>query len=274
MMTTIGLLHPGAMGAVLGSVLSDPVLWVSTGRSPASRARAAAAGLQEVESLDSLTTAVDIVLSVCPPESAEDVAAAVADTGFDGVYVDANAVSPATARRVGSRFARFVDGGIVGPPPTAPGLTRLYLAGDDAAMIANLFDGSPVEGRVVDGGSGAASAVKMCFASWTKGTSALLLAIRALAEAEGVSESLLGEWATSMPDLVDRSETVSEAVGPKAWRFEGEMREIAATFAEDGLPGDFHLGAAEIYRRLAPLKDQERPALDAALELLLADLPG
>lgn len=274
MMTTIGLLHPGAMGAVLGSVLADPVLWVSAGRSPASRERADNAGFEGVESLDSLTEAADIVMSVCPPESAEDVAAAVAETGFDGIYVDANAVSPATSRRVGSHFTRFVDGGIVGPPPTAAGLTRLYLAGDDAETIAGLFDGSPVEARVVDGAAGAASAVKMCFASWTKGTSALLLAIRALADAEGVSESLLGEWATSMPDLVGRSETVSEAVGPKAWRFEGEMREIAATFAEDGLPGDFHLGAAEIYRRLAPLKGQDRPALDDALELLLNDTSG
>jgi 3-hydroxyisobutyrate dehydrogenase-like beta-hydroxyacid dehydrogenase len=271
-MTTIGLLHPGAMGAVLGSLLPDgSTWWVSAERSSASRARAEAAGLRDAGTLVELANAADVVLSVCPPESADDVAAEVAATGYAGIYVDANAVAPATARRIAARFTRFVDGGIVGPPPTEPGLTRLYLAGDEASAVAELFAGTAVETRLVDGEPGAASAVKMCFASWTKGTWALLLAIRALAEAEGVSASLLGEWATSMPELVARSESASKSVGPKAWRFEGEMREIAATFAEDGLPGDFHLGAAEIYRRLAPLKDRAEPSLAEALALLLDD---
>ena len=268
-MTTVGLLHPGAMGAVLGSVATAPVIWASDGRSPASRERAETGGLRDVETLDAVVAGADVLLSVCPPESAEDVAVSVADAGFDGIFVDANAVSPAAARRIGARFSRFVDGGIVGPPPTAPGLTRLYLCGDEAADVASVFAGTAVETRIVDGGPGTASAVKMCFASWTKGTSALLLAIRALAEAEGVTEALLGEWSTSMPDLVARSEAVSAAVGPKAWRFEGEMHEIAATFAAAELPGDFHLGAAEVYRRLASLKGRDDPALDDALRLLL-----
>ena len=268
-MTTIGLLHPGAMGAVLCSVLRHPVLWDSTGRSAVSKQRAAEAGLDDVGSLDELTARADIVLSVCPPESADDVAASVLDTGFDGIYVDANAVSPATARRIGDRFDRFVDGGIVGPPPTEPGLTRLYLSGEQASDVAALFEGTAVEARIVNDEPGAASAVKMCFASWTKGTSALLLAIRALAEAEGVTEALLGEWATSLPELVARSEAVTAAVGPKAWRFEGEMREIAATFEADDLPGQFHLGAAEIYRRTASLKGRDAPPLTDALDLLL-----
>jgi 3-hydroxyisobutyrate dehydrogenase-like beta-hydroxyacid dehydrogenase len=268
-MTTIGLLHPGAMGAVLGSVLLEPVLWVSAGRSPGSYRRAESAGLVEVESLDALAGSVDVVLSVCPPESADELAQSVARAGFSGLYVDANAVSPATARQIGTRFDHFVDGGIVGPPPTEPGLTRLYLSGDRAGEVRALFDGTAVEARVVNDEPGAASAVKMCFASWTKGTSALLLAIRALAEAEGVSDALLAEWETSMPELVTRSESVAAAVGPKAWRFEGEMHEISATFRDDHLPGEFHAGAAEIYRRLASLKEHDRPTLTEALALIL-----
>ncbi len=257
------------MGAVLGSVATPTVVWASEGRSPESRGRAESAGLRDVGTVEAMTGEADVIMSVCPPESAEEVAVAVADTGFDGIFVDANAVAPATARRISGHFARFVDGGIVGPPPTAPGLTRLYLCGDEAATVAALFADSPVETRLVDGDPGAASAVKMCFASWTKGTWALLLAIRALAEAEGVTDALVGEWSTSMPELVTRSAAASEAVGPKAWRFEGEMLEIAATFSAADLPGEFHLGAAEVYRRLAPLKGSRTPPLAEALALLL-----
>ncbi|MEL7156526.1 MAG: DUF1932 domain-containing protein [Actinomycetota bacterium] len=273
-MTTIGIIHPGAMGAEVGARLVEAgrkVIWSSAGRSEATVARAEDAGLADVSTVAELVTAADVVLSVCPPDAAGNVARAVAAVGYDGIYVDANAVAPATARAIGAPFERYVDGGIVGPPPTAAGSTRLYLAGPDAQEVAGLFADTAVEARVVAGDAGAASAVKMCFAAWTKGTSALLLAIRALAEAEGVTESLLGEWRTSLPDLIERSERTATAVGPKAWRFAGEMEEIAATFGGAGLPDGFHLGAAELYRSLAPLKGRTGTVdLAEALELLLA----
>jgi 3-hydroxyisobutyrate dehydrogenase-like beta-hydroxyacid dehydrogenase len=198
--------------------------------------------------------------------------------GFDGLYVDANAISPATTRRIATNIAScgatFVDGGVVGPPAERAGSTRLYLSGDHAHSIARLFESTIVDARIVDGGPGAASAVKVCFAAWTKGTTALLLAIRALAEAEGVTADLLGEWATSIPELVDRSEQVAQ-VGRKAWRFAPEMEEIAATFDAAGLPGGFHEAAAEIYRRLADFKDAEpSPLLEAVLASLNRDLPA
>ena len=103
---------------------------------------------------------------------------------------------------------------------------------------------------------GAASALKMCYAAWTKGSSAMLLAIRALAEAEGVSEALLNEWKISQPELEARSEFAAAGSAPKAWRFVGEMEEIASSFRQAGLPDQFHLGAAELYRRLEIFKDQ------------------
>ncbi len=243
---------------------------MAEGRSPESTERAVGAGLSDAGSLPELTSAANVIISVCAPDAAERLASDVADTGFDGLYVDANAVSPQTARQIGSRFANYVDGGIVGPPPTRPGITRLYLSGDQGPAVAALFDTTPVETRIVGREAGAASAVKMCFASWTKGTSALLLAIRALAEAEGVSDALLGEWATSLPEVRTRSDGVAAATGPKAWRFEGEMLEIAATFAAAGLPDNFHLGAAEVYRRMAPLRGSTAPSLEEALALLLS----
>lgn len=192
----------------------------------------------------------------------------MAELGFGGTYVDANAVSPSTSRVIAAMFDDVVDGGIVGPPVQAPDTTRMYLSGPSAHRVATLFSSSPLEVRIVQGGVGAASAVKMSFAAWTKGTSALLLAVNELADREGVLDDLRAEWATSMPELIERSERIPASLGPKAWRFEGEMHEIADSFAAAGLPDGFHRGAADVYRRLGALGDVDRSALDEVLRLL------
>ncbi|MCI3948987.1 MAG: NAD(P)-dependent oxidoreductase [Acidimicrobiales bacterium] len=274
-MTVVGVLHPGAMGTALAAELQTAgcqVRWASDGRGPTTRQRAAAAGLDDAGSLEALVAGSDVVLSVCPPGAAVEVAAAVGAAGFPGTYVDGNAVAPATARHIARVVgpARFVDGGIVGPPPHRPGTTRLHLSGDGAGEVAALFAGTSVETRVHDSGPGAASAVKVCFAAWTKGTSALLLAIRALAAAEGVEEGLLAEWATSLPDLPARSDGAAATAAPKAWRFVGEMEESAAAFAAAGLPGGFSEGAAEVYARLDGCRDADPPpTLDEVVSALL-----
>ena len=218
----------------------------------------------------------NVVVSVCPPASAAEVATTVGRLHFQGIFIDANAVAPQTARRIGDNLtssgATFVDGGIIGPPAVSAGSTRLYLSGEQADTIAALFSGSVVETRLVDDRPGSASAVKVCFAAWTKGTTALLLAIRALAETEGVTSDLLDEWSTSIPELVERSNSVGRS-GLKAWRFAPEMEEIAGAFGAAGLPTGFHEAAAEIYRRLTDLKDAEPPpGLLDALDRLMA--PG
>ena len=129
-----------------------------------------------------------------------------------------------------------------------PGSTRLYLSGPAAASIQNLFDGTPLDARLVPGDTGSASAVKMAYAGWTKGSAALLLAVRALADAEGVSDVLLAEWELSQPGLLARARGAAESAAAKGWRWTGEMEEIAATMAAVGLPSGFHLAAAEIFR--------------------------
>ena len=257
------------MGAELAATCAGERFWVSSGRSPATARRANAAALRSCESLEELTASCPIIVSVCPPDAAEDVAADVAATGFGGIYVDANAIAPATARRIGERFERFVDGGIIGPPPAVAGTTRLYLSGENASEVARPWDDSLLEVRIVEGGAGAASAVKVCFAAWTKGSAALLLAIRALAESEDVTDAIVGEWKTSMPDLIARAEHTAKAVSPKAWRFAGEMEEIAAAFRANNLPSGFHGAAAELYRTLAEFKDRSPgPSLDEVLDVL------
>jgi 3-hydroxyisobutyrate dehydrogenase-like beta-hydroxyacid dehydrogenase len=264
-----GFLHPGAMGASLAAVCRGTRLWCSDSRSEATRTRAVNAGLDDVESIEALVRRADIIISVCPPAEALGVATAVAEAGFDGIYADINAVSPATARLIGLRFTRFVDGGVVGPPVGGVGSTRLYLSGDAAAEVADLWTGTPLETRVVDGGAGAASAVKICFAAWTKGTAALLLAVRALAVAEDVEDALLSEWATSMPGLAEQSERAAVGNAPKAWRFAGELDEIAGSFAAHRLPDGFGKAAEEVYERLARFKDSTDTTLDDVIGALL-----
>ena len=250
----IGVLHPGEMGAAVAAALRSAghdVVWASEGRGRATAARAEAAGLSEVGSAAAMAAACDLILSVCPPHAALAVARATA--GFRGVYVDANAVSPATARAIGAVVtaggARFVDGGIVGPPPDAAGTTRLYLAGADAAAIAAAFAGTALDARVVSARPGDASAVKMAYAAWTKGSAALLLAARAVARAEGVEDVLVKEWALSLPELESEYARAGRSAAAKGWRWVGEMEEIAATFAAAGEPDGFHLAAAEVFRR-------------------------
>jgi 3-hydroxyisobutyrate dehydrogenase-like beta-hydroxyacid dehydrogenase len=182
---------------------------------------------------------------------------AAAGAGFGGIFVDANAISPQTAREVariaGRGGAAFVDGGIIGLPPepgAGPGDgPRLYLSGDRAAEVGDLFTGTAVDARIVEGGIGAASAVKMAYAAWTKGTAALLLAARALGRAEGVEDDLAAEWALSQPGLAGRTVSAARSAAAKGWRWEAEMTEIAASMAAAGLPDGFHLAAAEIFRR-------------------------
>ena len=251
---TIGLLHPGEMGSALGAVLvgrGHSVLWASDDRSAETRRRAEEAGLEDVSTVGELVGRSDVVLSVCPPHAARAVAESV--VGLAGVYVDANAVAPATARElratVEAAGAAFVDGGIVGSPPREAGTTRVYLSGARADEIAGLFGGTVVDARVVSGEAGSASAVKAAYAAWTKGTAALLLAIRELARAEEVEPALLDEWRLSIPELPERSERAAQSARAKGWRWIGEMEEIAAAFAAQGLPDGFHRAAADIYRR-------------------------
>lgn len=268
-MTTVGLLHPGAMGVTVGASCSAPVAWCSAGRSPASAARATRAGFEDAGSLAALVERVDVVVSVCPPGEALAVADSVAALGFEGVYVDVNAIAPATARAVAARFDRYVDGGIVGPPAEDAGTTRCYLSGPEARSVAELWAGSVLDTRVIGEEVGAASALKMAYATWTKVSAALLLDVRALARAEGVEEALLTEWAVSQPGTAERSEATAVGVAPKAWRFVGEMSEIATAFESAGLPTGFGLGAADLYERLSPFRDRDDLDLDAVLAALL-----
>ena len=227
---TVGLLHPGEMGSAIGAAADAEVIWASEGRSEATRARAAA--LRDAGTLEVLLDEADVVLSICPPHAALDVARAC--TGFSGIYVDANAISPARAGQISALHPRFVDGGIIGGPD-AP---ALYLSGEEADAVAALFPA--LETHVVRD----ASAVKMVYAAWSKGTAAMLLAIRGVAAHYGVED----EWRRAAPELGDRLVRAERSAAKKGWRWAGEMDEIADTFAAAGRPEGFHRAAAEVFR--------------------------
>ena len=241
--------------------VSEPISIKSVGspvvRSSATRERAEAEGLHEYTSLDQAVADADVVISICPPEYAEETATSIKALDFDGIFVDANATSPMTAERIAVQFGeRFVDGSVIGPPARRPSSTRLYLSGPQAAFVRELFVDTFANPSDLGSATSAASALKMCYAAYTKGTSAMLLNIRALAEANGISDALRAEWGISQPDLYARTESTGPGVSRKAWRFAAEMREIASTFAASGLPDGFHEGAAQVYERLAGFKDQ------------------
>ena len=254
-MATVGLLHPGEMGAAVGGCLvsvGHEVLWDPAGRSRATTGRALAAELTGVK-FHRLIAQSAVIFSICPPHAAIDVARQVAEAGYAGFYVDANAISAATAEQVAAIVtaagATYVDGGLIGQPPEVPGHTRFYLSGPRADEVRALFTRSRLDARIAEGPLYAASSVKMAYAAWTKGSSALLLAARALARAGGVERTLLAEWQLSQPNLTAQSERSAAAAAAKGWRWIGEMEEIAASMSAAGLPDGFHQAAAELYDR-------------------------
>lgn len=273
-MTIVGLISPGAMGVSVGAAAlgnSERVIWAGEGRSPATHERATQAGLTDCGTQSQLFDQSDIVLSVCPPHDATLVANAAAAHGFSGLYLEGNAIAPQLTREladtVTSTGARFVDGGIIGGPAwdRASG-TTLWLAGEDSAEIVALFEDSPLHTAIAGTQAGKASALKMTFAAYTKGSTALLMAILAVAEKEGVRDQLEAQWGESFTGQTHHRVTTNAA---KAWRFVGEMEEIARTFDGIGLPG-FHGTAADVYSRLAEFKDAPPPAVETLLASLLA----
>jgi 3-hydroxyisobutyrate dehydrogenase-like beta-hydroxyacid dehydrogenase len=256
----VGVLHPGAMGAAIGSALkpvASAVVWAAAGRSQATSKRAELADLVGVPDVAAVARRCDVIISICPPHAALDVAGQVAAglAGRDGpppLYVEANAVAPATVGRVGEMLgagAVLVDGAVIGRPAWSSGRTMLWLAGPGAPAVAALFAGSPFTARVLDERPGAASALKVCFALQSMALPALWLTMAEAAERAGVTRALLEELLrTEGVDLAERVAQLSGRVGDRAWRWAGEMDEAAAALEQWGLPDGFSRAAADWYR--------------------------
>ncbi|MFH1568123.1 MAG: DUF1932 domain-containing protein [Gemmatimonadota bacterium] len=254
----VGLLSPGEMGSAVARVLIAgglPVLSCLEGRSERTWERARAAGIREVPTCADLVTACDLVLSILAPAQAVAAARRVGEalrrTGASLLYVDCNAVAPATAREVAEIVATgggtCVDAGIIGPPPTRPGVTRFYASGQRAADFAAL-GAYGLDVRVLGSEIGQASGFKMCYAALTKGITALAIAQLVAAARLGLLDSLVAELRQSQPDRYADMTRSLPACPARAGRWIGEMEEIARTFAAAGVPPGYHVGAAEVYR--------------------------
>ena len=256
---TIGIVSPGDMGHALGTVLVQHGLRVLTNlrdRSPRTIALAAQAGITDVSDDETLVREADMLLSVLVPAKAhalaERIAAAMPATGSTPLFVDCNAISPRTVRSI-ERLLRtvgveVVDVGIIGAPPRAGRAeTRLYASGPGAERLSVLGEYG-LDVRMIGPQVGQASGLKMCYASLTKGLTALATQALVAGEVLGLSETLIGELRESQAELLGWFERQIPRMPPKAYRWVGEMEEIARTFNDLGLPPQMLEGAAALYR--------------------------
>lgn len=275
-MDKLGILHPGEMGvtvALAAQNTGQDVLWASAGRSMQTQDRANKIGLIDAGTLPDLSKTCSTIICVCPPAAAEEIAAQVAALDYKGLYIDANAISPQRVLRIAGLLHKsgisFVDGSIIGGPAWEPDTTRLYLSGEQASLAATKFSAGPIGVQVIGDSIGQASALKMCYAAYTKGNTALLCGILAASEALDVRDELMAEWEKSGSGLAQEAPRRARRVTGKAWRFSGEMQEIAATFESVGLPGGFHNASADIYNRLSKFKGSKIPELEDVINSLL-----
>jgi 3-hydroxyisobutyrate dehydrogenase-like beta-hydroxyacid dehydrogenase len=288
MLSTVGILSPGDMGHTVGNVLRENglrVITCLTGRSQRTQQLAEKAGIVNVPTYSQFVTEADLILSIMVPAQAMSAASAVAETlqqvDTTLTYTDCNAIAPQTVRKLGdiitSAGGTFVDASIIGPPPRTPGATRFYASGPDLDLFSEL-NNYGLDVRALGTEIGLASAIKMCYASLTKGLTALCTELLTAASVLGVSEALTAEFQLSQSALFERMERGLPSMPPKARRWIGEMEEISATFAHVGLTPNILTGAADMYRfigdtHLADLPPEARDEFPTLAELIkiLAD---
>jgi L-threonate 2-dehydrogenase len=273
MKPVVAIIAAGNMGAGIARRLVEngvTVLTLLNGRSPATRERATAAGMQPA-SLDAVMEA-DLLLSIVPPANAlafaEQTAFALKSARRKPVFADCNAVSPATVRHihavVAATGAEFVDAGIIGFPPVPGGKgPHIYASGESAPKLAVLSEYG-LDLRVLDSPVGGASALKMAFAGISKGTIAIVAAMILAAERSGSAGALRQELSESEQSLLKTMATrIPNSLFPKAWRWVAEMQEIAEFAKEDPAAHDIWMGISKLYDRIAEDIGGERKETDA-----------
>ena len=290
MPNTVGILSPGDMGHTVGGVLRQNGLRVITClkyRSQRTHRLAEKAGIMDVPTYSQLVTEADLILSIMVPDQAMSAASSVAEalqqTDTMLTYADCNAIAPQTVRKLGDVITAaggtFVDASIIGPPPCTSGTTRFYASGPHFDTFFEL-NNYGLDVCTLGDKIGRASAIKMCYASLTKGLTALCTELLTAASVLGVLEALTAEFQLSQSALFKRMEKGLPGMPPKARRWIGEMEEISATFAHVGLTPNILTGAADMYRfvgdtHLADLTPEARdkfPDLAELIEILAENL--
>jgi 3-hydroxyisobutyrate dehydrogenase-like beta-hydroxyacid dehydrogenase len=260
MTPTVSIIAPGNMGAGIGRRLNENGVTVLTsiaGRSEESVKRAREAGMQVAE--DRALAEADFLMSVIPPGEAlalaQRLAPVLAAANRKPIYVECNAVSPATMLKIADVVAatgcRFVGAGIIGPPPK-PGSsnTKIYASGSAAKDLACLNDYGLIV-RVLEGPLTAASALKMSYAGITKGFTALGATMMLAAARGGSAAALKAELSESRPDLLRYLSNQVPAMYSKSYRWVAELDEIASFIGDEHPEHDMLTAAARLYERIA-----------------------
>lgn len=270
----VGILSPGDMGHAVGRVLVERGMKVFTcleGRSKRTRDLAMKAKIEAVPTYRQLVRDTDIILSILVPAEAKNaamiVSQALEETGERIIYVDCNAIAPATVREIGEIISKtgsqFIDAGIIGGPPSPRNFTRFYASGTDTEEFEQLSKYG-LDIRVVGKEIGQASRLKMVYAALTKGISALSIELLVAAWRMGLYKTLIGEWQLSQKDRHDSLSRSLQSVPGKSRRWVGEMEEIAKTFGSLGLTPRILEGAADLYRFVGknPVADETPETID------------
>ena len=284
-----GVVSPGDMGQAVSMRLKACGYGVYTaleGRSTRTAELAKAAGLEDCGSVDRLIATCDAVFSILNPgaalEKAREIAAAIRKSGKKILFVDCNAIAPQTVREIDGLISNaggiFVDGGIIGPPPRGKAKTKLYVSGPAAGELSQITD-AQLQVRVVGERVGDASAVKMCYASITKGAVALGVELLIAARKLGVEHALEAEFKESQPDIYEWVLSRSVSMPPKAYRWVPEMLEIAKTFEGVGMTPRILQGVADMYQYIhqtplgqeSPEQARDRARTGAEVVQALAD---
>ncbi|MGY4969586.1 DUF1932 domain-containing protein [Streptomyces nigrescens] len=274
---TVGLLHPGSMGAAFGAQLrrrNVRVLWCTDGRGSRSRSRAEDAGLEGVQNLAQLVSRADVLLSLCPPAAAVDVAQQVAACGFEGrLYIEANAITPRRVKDVAELLpgAVVIDGAVVGSPPADDKQPTLYLSGepDGCSQATALFAGSDVKTHVLGAEVGTASALKLSYSSYQKASRVLAALAYGVADASGVGDELLKIAGKRGGSYLTETGYIPQTAS-RAWRWGPELDDAAALLREAGLPDDLMRAASRVLYKWSDARDRELTVAEA-LSLLQTD---
>lgn len=278
------------MGHVVGRVLLEhgmPVLTCLKGRSERTRGLARKAGIRAVPTYESLVRETDMILSILVPAEAENaarnVAQALRNINETTVYVDCNAVSPATSQKIARIIkgtdSRYVDASIIGPPPRSEGTTRFYASGPDVEYFELLADFG-LDIRPIGSDLGKGKGIKMAYGALTKGLTAISTQLLIAAWRMGLYDELIELFKNSQAVQLQRMERVVPRMPSRSRRWVGEMEEISKTFEALGLTPKIYQGSADMYRSVgstmladetAETSDPDR-TLAQAIELLATEL--
>ncbi len=262
-MNRITLMSPGEMGSPIAEQIQNSGIDVISplkNRSKQTRDRAKKYGIIDSDNLENSIFESDLVISILVPDAAKDLAIQVSKfskkLNKEIYFADLNAVSPETVQSMKDILSdskvKFIDGGIIGAPPKGNNIPRVYVSGEHSAYFTKL-DGLGMKVMDMSGDIGSASAMKMAYASITKGYSSLLIAAITLSIRTNNFHHLMDELEFSQSNVFKDLNNL-KSIPSKAHRWIGEMEEISKTFIENNITGDFHKASGSIYRNVSDSK--------------------